>query len=132
MSGEFAPVIRRLILDRDLGRCAWCGRPFGDALNIHHRVLRSQGGKGIASNGISLCGSGTTGCHGEAHHNRLWAEESGLIVPSWQDPAEVPVVTWRGRYLLLDIEPWVRRLDAITPSESLDGPGGPWTPEPSH
>jgi hypothetical protein len=124
--------MRRLILDRDMGRCAWCGRPFGDALNIHHRVLRSQGGIGSPANGISLCGSGTTGCHGDAHHNRRWAEETGLIVPSWQSPDEAPVTTWRGRYLLLDTEPWVRRLDASAAGGPPDGPGGPWTPPPTH
>jgi hypothetical protein len=128
VGNDFTPASRRLILLRDQGRCAWCGRPWGDALNIHHRVLRSQGGTGSPENGISLCGSGTTGCHGEAHHNRRWAAESGLIVPSHLDPATVPVSTWRG-LLLLDSTGGAHRVGAGHEDGlgALGGSGWDWT-----
>lgn len=30
---------------------------------------------------LLLCGDGTTGCHGRAESERLWAQEVGLLVP---------------------------------------------------
>lgn len=99
---DFTPASRRLILLREEGCCAWCGRPYGDSLNIHHRLLRGQGGTGDLQNGIALCGSGTTGCHGDAHANPKRSRERGHIVPSWDDPLLIPVMTWRGLLLLDD------------------------------
>lgn len=51
---------------------------------------------GNAANGILLCGTGTTGCHGWAHANVLQATEEGLIVSTWADPSIMPIMTWRG------------------------------------
>ena len=47
--------------------CCVCGRV--GHLNAHHVIPRSQGGE--AGPRLRLCGSGTTGCHGEAHEKRL-------------------------------------------------------------
>uniref|UniRef100_A0AAU7J8L8 HNH endonuclease n=2 Tax=unclassified bacterial viruses TaxID=12333 RepID=A0AAU7J8L8_9VIRU len=96
------PQTRRLILLRDVGRCVWCGRPWGDLLNLHHRLLRSHGTDNSPSNLIAACGSGTTGCHGAMHANPATARARGHIVPSWDSPALVPVQTWRGPLLLDD------------------------------
>lgn len=93
---EFPAAARRLIAGRDADRCARCGRPLRQGANAHHRKLRSRGGRGTPANGVLLCGSGTTGCHGWAHGNVKDATEAGLIVASWDDPAEVPMLTWRG------------------------------------
>lgn len=94
------------IEDRDLLRCVKCGRHIGTGVNKHHRKLRSRGGKGNVANGILLCGSGTTGCHGWAHANVKEATRLGLIVASWDDEREVPVKTWRGWMLLDDEGDW--------------------------
>ena len=49
--------------------CAICGAV--SPLNAHHVVFRSHGGTDGPT--ISLCGNGnTSGCHGLAHHNRLF------------------------------------------------------------
>lgn len=54
--------------------CRVCGRP---ANNQHHLVWRSWGelfdehGHKMKKPTITLCGSGTTGCHGLAHQRRL-------------------------------------------------------------
>jgi hypothetical protein len=44
--------------------CARCG---GKAESVHHRLKKSRGGRLIEDsfNLVPLCGSGTTGCHGE-------------------------------------------------------------------
>ncbi|WKW87090.1 HNH endonuclease [Microbacterium phage Nicole72] len=110
------PATRTLIIARDLGRCSWCGRYYGDALNLHHRLLRSHGTDNSPSNLIALCGSGTTGCHGGVHAKVALARERGHIVPSWGTPALVPVLTWRG-LLLLDDDGGAR--DAQRPPASI-------------
>lgn len=107
-TGAFRPVVRQTIIDRDNGRCQSCGRNAdADVMgySMQHRAARQMGGtnepyKGRASNGILLCGSGVTGCHGffEAHGNE--AERLGFAVASWADPLTVPVLTYAGwRYL---------------------------------
>jgi len=101
MTNDPTPATRRLVLARDLGRCAWCGRWYGDALNIHHRLLRSHGTDNSPSNLIALCGSGTTGCHGAVHRKVAVSHQRGMIVRSWLVPAEVAVLTWRG-WMTLD------------------------------
>lgn len=90
----FTPATRALILERDQG-CVVCGRE--DGLNIHHRAPRGMGGSKApwvnrASNGITVCGSGVTGCHGEIEANRSWAEVKGYIVRRGLNlPVNVPV-----------------------------------------
>lgn len=60
--------------------CAVCGKP---ANNQHHIVRRGAGtaydpmGRELKKPTVTLCGSGTTGCHGMAHQQRLhfrWVE----------------------------------------------------------
>jgi hypothetical protein len=76
------------------------GKGLGAGRNLHHRQLRSQGGKHVVENLITLSGSGTTGTHGLVHANVERATRYGFIVPGWvDDPARVPIrlATPRGR-----------------------------------
>lgn len=92
---------RRLVYDRSGRVCEVCGR--ARATNWHHRKNASQGGLWCPSNGLHLCGSGTTGCHGKITVNPRIARERGWSVPSWGDPGETPVwVAGRGWVLLKD------------------------------
>ncbi len=100
---DFPASVRRTIAERDLNRCAFCGSPLDVGANAHHRKLRSRGGMGDVANGILLCGSGTTGCHGWVHREVEASTAMGYIVSRWGNPAEVPVWTWRG-WVLLDDE----------------------------
>jgi hypothetical protein len=116
---EFSPAIRALVLVRDLNRCVVCGLFLGDGAHLHHRKLRSQGGMGLAENGITLCFQ----CHSAVHASPGHAVRSGWIVPSWADPLEVPVETWRGR-MLLNADGTV----AILPDGTEPGAMGPPAP----
>ena len=79
-------------------RGAFCRRP---ATNAHHVPNVGMGGrnKGFALHGyelrpalIALCGSGTTGCHGECH--------SGLMRIEWVwDSDEYAEAWWSGELL---------------------------------
>lgn len=78
-----------LIMKRAQNRCERCGDPVqgdrGFHWSIHHREPRGQGGSklahlGAASNGVLLCGSGVTGCHGWVERNRQLATVQGFLV----------------------------------------------------
>ncbi len=83
------------ILARDGYDCAMCGGGIhgvrGVDYSIHHRLLKSRGGDGRPSNGVTLCGHGTSGCHGLVHANVAWAEEQGWMVKSHEDPVLKPI-----------------------------------------
>jgi hypothetical protein len=84
---------RALVQERDGGVCVRCRRQ-GLHVNWDHRLNRSQSGRWAASNGQLLCGSGTTGCHGEITGNPHAAIVQGWAVPGWADPAEYPAARW--------------------------------------
>lgn len=74
----------------DPPRCAVCGNV--SPLNAHHVVFRSHGGTDGPT--ITLCGNGnTSGCHGLAHHNRLFFR----WVPVPVDAAEISRTVLSGR-----------------------------------
>lgn len=97
-------VARKLVAERSGGVCEVCGAMR--ATNFQHRKNRSQGGRWSASNGLHVCGSGTTGDHGRIHHSPSEAYSFGWSVKSWQDPAETPVRTAYGWVLLDDEGSW--------------------------
>jgi len=85
---------RRLVRERSGGICEVCGEQR--ATNFQHRKNRSQGGRWSAANGLDVCGSGTTGCHGDIHSSPTKAYAAGWSVQSWADEAKVPVRTHYG------------------------------------
>lgn len=86
----FSPRVELLILQRDGGNCVRCGvhviyMTRGIGWSIHHRRPKGRGGSSLAwvnaaANGIVLCGSGTTGCHGEVESHREDAMRDGFLV----------------------------------------------------
>jgi hypothetical protein len=86
----FTPRAEQLILTRDGGNCVRCEKHVvymqrGIAWSIHHRRPKGRGGTSLAwvnaaANGVVLCGSGTTGCHGEVESQREQAIADGLLV----------------------------------------------------
>lgn len=50
---SISPAVKKAVYIRDRGRCVLCGSPYGDP--VAHVVRRSQGGKGIERNIVTLC-----------------------------------------------------------------------------
>lgn len=89
---------RHTVTTRDLGACLLCGTRAG--LTVHHRIPRGRGGTNDPANLITLCGSGTTGCHGYLERERLTAYRGGYLLHTGTDPTTVPILTRTGAYLL--------------------------------
>lgn len=108
-STGFPTVVRITILERDHYRCARCGRHVAArtvGYSLQHRDNRGMGGTrdvriNWPSNGLTLCGSGTTECHGWVEEHEEEAARCGWVVLSWADPETVPVLTREG-WVLLD------------------------------
>lgn len=94
--------IRRLVVERDKGKCVRCG---ARTTQLQHRLPRGRGGKNTPANLILACGSGTTGCHGQMESFRLWAYDRGYLIHTTNpptDPTTVPLVTYVGTRWLDD------------------------------
>lgn len=96
----FTPATRALIYTRANQCCELCGK-YAYGGSIHHRRPRGMGGDKrpetrAASNGVLLCGSGTTGCHHLVERNRAKSYDEGLLLRRHQDPSETPVLLERG------------------------------------
>lgn len=109
----FPPKVARLIFEiRENEACFYCRRPLrwedrGTGWSLHHRRPRGMGGNREAwvnepPNGIILCGSGVTGCHGWVEENRDVGYELGLLVRRGEDrPVDVPVRRQDGTWWFL-------------------------------
>lgn len=96
---------RNLIRERDGGMCRRCGRR---GTNVQHRIGRGSGGSKRAvvndpSALVTLCGSGTTECHGEITEHPAEAYETGWAIrrSDPRHPSEIPLVDLLGREFLL-------------------------------
>lgn len=60
---NFSQKVRKDIYNRDDGKCQQCGDV---GTEIHHVKYRSQGGRGVTTNGLLLCSD----CHRIVHQDR--------------------------------------------------------------
>lgn len=90
-----------LVIQRAGGYCEKCGRPASESMALHHRKLRSRGGKDSVSNLIYV----HHGCHNlnsdSIHSQPSYATDKGWMVSSWDDPATSPMVLPDGRLVIL-------------------------------
>ena len=116
-AGDFTPATVRLVFfTRDGERCFMCRKPLrfedrGFGWSMHHRKPKGMGGTADRSlsspaNALTLCGSGTTGCHGWVEHVRARAVGMGLLISRHGvgdefDPSRVRVQRRDGSWWLL-------------------------------
>lgn len=96
MSIRIPKKIRMAVLERDEFLCQRCGLWIGELTwySLHHRDPRGAGGTALPDtmpNLVTLCGTGTTGCHGYVESNRTESYEFGWLVPNGVTPEEWPV-----------------------------------------
>jgi 5-methylcytosine-specific restriction protein A len=87
--------MRLLLLNRANYACERCGQRLQQA-SVHHRRPRRMGGSkapdtNMAQNLLVICGTGTTGCHGEIESNRHAALADGYLLYARDNPLEHPV-----------------------------------------
>lgn len=108
--GDFSEL-REIVKSRSGGYCEKCGKPLGESWALHHRKLRSRGGKDTLTNFVALHHQ----CHNlgtnSVHFNPRTAEQLGLMVPSWQDPKDAPLTLPSGAIVLLNDDGSYRYLE---------------------
>ena len=100
--------VRRQVADRDRGCCLRCG---ARGTNVQHRIGRGMGGTSRAEVNdlaalVTLCGSGTTGCHGyiTAHPEEAYATGWAIRRSTTEHASEIPLTDFDGRQLFLTEE----------------------------
>jgi hypothetical protein len=88
--------LREALFQRSGGYCELCGGVLPESWALHHRKLKSQGGKDELSNIVALHHE----CHNlgtdSVHLNPAKAVSMGFIVPSWDTPEDVLICTPEG------------------------------------
>lgn len=97
---------RAIVRERSGGNCETQikGQCLGRATNYQHRKNKSQCSKAelwLSSNGLHVCGTGTTGCHGYIHANPAKSYSYGWSCRQALDPRQMPVER-RGVWVHLD------------------------------
>lgn len=100
MTGSRIPaLVRGEVLARDRWCCTRCWAPIngGRSYSIHHRTARGMGGTSdpvthALPNLVTLCGSGTTLCHGWVESHREEARQLGFLVTRGVDPTTRPIL----------------------------------------
>ena len=91
----------KIVEDRAGNYCEVCGSVALPSMALHHRKLKSRGGKDTPSNLIKI----HHGCHNlntdSIHLNPAKAEAKGWLCPSWREPNEHPFVKPDGTIILL-------------------------------
>jgi len=103
--------IAETVLARAKGYCEACGLP-GDDFALHHRKLKSRGGKDEVANLIAVHHK----CHNlgtkSIHLNPTLATVKGWMVPSWAEPAEYPLHLHDAEVVVLDNKGNYNKLEA--------------------
>jgi len=81
--------------------CETCGGPALESMALHHRKLKSRGGKDSVSNLIRVHHE----CHNlgtnSIHKNPSIATDKGWMVSSWADPEAEPFLQPDGKWVIL-------------------------------
>lgn len=95
-------ALREKVLERCSGYCELCGNSLYEDFALHHRKLRSRGGKDSIENLIALHHE----CHNfgthSVHLNIKKSTDSGHLVPRHAEPNEYPLTLPDGSIVTLN------------------------------
>lgn len=95
---------RAIVYFRCKGFCEKCGGQLPESWALHHRKLKSRGGKDSVSNFVAL----HHGCHNldtdSVHFNPADSLQKGLMVSSWEDPEKCSLTLPDGSIVTLTEE----------------------------
>lgn len=106
--------LRDAVLERDDWTCQRCGRVIGDeyqffcGYSLQHRDPRGMGGSKLRhtyANLVTVCGTGTTMCHGYMESHRTESYRDGWLVPNGETPEEWPILRFGETYQSPGLEP---------------------------
>ena len=96
--------VRELVFKRCKGYCEKCGLPLREGWALHHRKLRSAGGKDTVENFLALHHE----CHNlgtkSVHLNPKDSMIKGYIVSRYREPNECPLMLPSGQSVILTAE----------------------------
>jgi len=102
--------IAEAVLNRAGNYCEKCGK-VGEDFALHHRKLKSRGGKDSVANLMAVHHS----CHNmgtdSIHANPAHATKMGWMVPSWADPADFPITLPDGNIVRFDEQGTFNRIE---------------------
>lgn len=97
-------ALREAVISRCQNYCEMCGNALTNTFALHHRKLKSRGGKDTLDNLIALHHK----CHNlgteSVHLNIKMATERGYIVPSYATPSDYPLHLANGSIVTLSAE----------------------------
>jgi len=97
-------ALREQALERCQGYCEKCGASLYETFALHHRKLKSRGGKDVIENLLALHHE----CHNlgtnSVHLNVKVATENGWMVATHANPEEVPVTLCDGSTVILNAQ----------------------------
>lgn len=121
MSSRIPDSSRKIVTERDRGRCVRCLMPGRE---WHHRRGKSvvDEHRHCPCNGVILCGNGNVGgCHGYVHSRPFEARAAGLIVlRSVALPYTVPFRLGTTEFVLPDCSGGARHVEALTMEMALE------------
>ena len=92
------PAVAEAVIERAAGACEACRFTAAGKMDLHHRRLRSQGGQHTVENLLWVHDY----CHDTIHQHPAISYRQGMLVHSWDDPADVPVRTFGSLTILAD------------------------------
>ena len=103
-------AIVKIVEQRAGDYCESCGGSATESMALHHRKLKSRGGKDTPANLIRI----HHGCHNlnsdSIHLNPEKAEDKGWMCPSWKDPEETVMLYHNARFVLLNNDGSIKTL----------------------
>ena len=104
-------AIVKIVTERATFYCEVCGQVASESMALHHRKLKSRGGKDTPANLIRVHHE----CHNlgsdSIHANPAISEDRGHMVSSWKKPEETPLLRPDGSWVLLDNEGSIKVLE---------------------